>query len=140
MKLICKVCKNKFESNVDFAQVCSHECRLKRDRIRAGRFAQIGIPTGTVGAISEMMVAADLMRKGYSVFRALSQSCFCDLVAFKNGKTLNVEVKTGYKHTVTGRINFPPTKNKAVHLYGIYERNENKVYFFDLKLKLAAKL
>jgi hypothetical protein len=51
---------------------------------------------GTTGAVHELMVAVDLVVRGYEVFRAVSPSCSCDLIALKGGKALRVEVKTGY--------------------------------------------
>jgi hypothetical protein len=50
--------------------------------------------TGNTGAISELVVCTDLLQKGYDVFRALSPSSACDLVALKNGQCYRVEVKT----------------------------------------------
>ena len=49
----------------------------------------------TVGAANELLVAGDLMRRGVHVFRALSPSCICDLVAIHGGKVFRVEVTTG---------------------------------------------
>ncbi len=49
----------------------------------------------TTGAYHELKVSLDLISKGYEVFRALSPSCSCDLIALKNGKSLRVEVTTG---------------------------------------------
>jgi len=53
------------------------------------------IPSGTVGAINELLVCSDLLSKGYHVFRSVSQSCPCDLIILNNGNALRVEVKTG---------------------------------------------
>lgn len=49
----------------------------------------------TTGAISELVAASDLMRKGYHVFRAMSPSCPCDLIAFDKNGIKKVEVRTG---------------------------------------------
>lgn len=84
-KLNCAICKKDFEHESPHALTCSRECRAKRRAQLTGRISFLnGVPKGTVGAISEMMVASDLMGKGFSVFRALSPSCFCDLIAVKN--------------------------------------------------------
>ena len=48
----------------------------------------------TVGALSELRAAADLIKKGYEVFRALDPSASCDLIALKEGRTLRVQVRT----------------------------------------------
>jgi hypothetical protein len=47
-----------------------------------------------VGASSELLVCADLLLKGFEVFRSVSTNCSCDIVALKNGKLLRVESKT----------------------------------------------
>lgn len=49
---------------------------------------------GTIGAISEMMVAIKLMNYGYDVFRSISPHASCDLIACKGQRILRVEVKT----------------------------------------------
>lgn len=54
------------------------------------------MPTGTVGAISELVVAVDLLRKGYEVFRALSVNASCDLAIIKDGVLLRIEVRTAH--------------------------------------------
>lgn len=52
--------------------------------------------TGTAGAFAELIVAASLMEKGYAVFRALSPSSPCDLIAYKDPQRLiRIEVRTG---------------------------------------------
>lgn len=53
--------------------------------------------TCTTGAMNELYVASDLMRRGFEVFRALSPAASCDLVAIGTpARMYRVEVKTGY--------------------------------------------
>ncbi len=59
----------------------------------------------TIGAISELVVSADLMAHGYAVFRALSPACSCDLVVVAAGKSCRVEVRTGRRKS-NGSISF----------------------------------
>jgi len=71
----------------------------------------------TVGAISELKVAVDLLSIGYHVFRAESSGCPCDLIALKNGKLFTIEVRTivrnengtipkgSYRESETGVVN-----------------------------------
>jgi len=48
------------------------------------------------GAISELLVCADLMSKGWDVYRATDPTCACDLMAVRPGiAPVRVEVKTG---------------------------------------------
>ena len=59
---------------------------------------------GQIGALGELAVCADLLSRGYEVFRAVSPSCSVDVIAQKNGKISRVEVKTGYINKNTDRI------------------------------------
>ena len=96
-ELVCVICEKDFCSVQGHAKYCSVTCRRKSEAKKWGRSSVTEIAAGTVGAMSEMEVALDMMNKGFAVFRALSPSCLCDLIAFKDGKTLMVEVRTGYK-------------------------------------------
>jgi Holliday junction resolvase-like predicted endonuclease len=49
---------------------------------------------GDVGAMAELLVASDLLRQGYQVFRACSPHATCDLVAMKDRSMIRVEVRT----------------------------------------------
>jgi predicted AAA+ superfamily ATPase len=57
-----------------------------------------GVSNDTAGAISEMVAAADLMRKGYEVFRAVNPGSPCDLIAMKDGWFLRIQVRTTAYH------------------------------------------
>lgn len=82
---------------------CCKPCRTQflNSKVEGGAYP--GINKGTVGAISELRVAVDLLAKGYEVFRAMSQSCSCDLAILKNGKLSRIEVRTGY-YTINGKL------------------------------------
>jgi len=88
------------------------------------------LPTGTVGAISELAIAVDLMKKGYSVFRSLSPSCKFDFFAYKDGIALKVEARTGYKHAVSGNVHYPRRKDDQADVYAAYVSRTNTVYYF----------
>jgi hypothetical protein len=94
---------------------------------------QENIPSGTTGAITEMMVGSDLMQRGFSVFRALSPACFCDLIATNDSLTLRVEARTGYQYGSTGRIHFPKNVAATVDLFGVFVPSQNKVVYFKLQ-------
>jgi hypothetical protein len=51
------------------------------------------VPSGTVGAIAELLVSADLLSRGYHVFRAMSPSSPCDLLVMKDSLSARVEVR-----------------------------------------------
>jgi hypothetical protein len=79
------------------AMYCSRACRnaqqvVEWNELNPGRK---NIPTASVGAISELLVAADLLGRGYEVFRAVSPACSCDLAILSSGVLTRVEVRTG---------------------------------------------
>lgn len=85
----------------------------------------------STGAASELVVAVDLIKRGYYVYRNVAPAGPCDLVAIRKGGTnvMRVEVKTGYK-TKAGEIR--PTKTAQIRdddydvLAFVYE---NDVYY-----------
>jgi len=90
------------------AHFCSSACSKKRDRERYRVMNPFGIDrdTATVGAMHELVVSIDLLKRKYHVFRALSPSAACDLVIIKGGKFLRVEVTSGHRNN-SGKISWP---------------------------------
>lgn len=78
------------------------------------RKRKFGLSNGKVGAISELMVSVDLMKKGFEVYRAVSIHSSSDLVAIKNGKKITLEVRTAsYKSQNRPTIVFDEYKDKV---------------------------
>ena len=77
-----------------------------------------------VGAASELRVSADLLEKGYYVFRSVSSTCPFDLLAYdqEEEKVYRIEVKTGTRN-VTGQ----PTPNRKQ-----FKRSWNTKVKFDV--------
>jgi len=67
----------------------------------------MGLNTSVTGAIGEMKVGADLMHRGYYVYRCLSPTGPCDLIAMDGGRLWRVEVKMAYRGAEGGIT--PPT-------------------------------
>jgi hypothetical protein len=79
-------------------KVCSKACRRAEFvRTYQSHNPKTALTSGTVGAIGELLVGADLLARGYEVFRALSPACSCDLAILRDGVLLAVEVRTGYR-------------------------------------------
>jgi hypothetical protein len=55
------------------------------------------LSTGTTGAIAEMVVCVDLLRRGWAAFRAVSPSCPCDVIAMRDSQVHRIEVRTGHR-------------------------------------------
>lgn len=134
-KLMCEVCKKEFESGWKNKKTCSDTCKSTRLAKITGRLVNDKISSGSVGAMSELFVCGELLKKGYAVFRSLSPSCFCDLIAIKGSSQLVVEVRTGYIHPETKRLNFPTITHGEITTYAVYERNSGSIYFLDKNLK-----
>jgi len=58
-----------------------------------------------VGAAAELLVAVDLMNRGYHVFRSLGQHSPFDIIAVTESQLIRVEVKSGKKpvHVIKGK-------------------------------------
>ena len=90
--------------------------------------------TTTRGAITEYIVVADLLRMGWSVYRSCSPSAPWDLIACRDGKSVNIEVKTGYKHDRNplgsrprrhGELALEKYKKRGAHVVAIgYDKKE----------------
>lgn len=48
----------------------------------------------TLGPVAELIVAADMLRRGYEVFRPISHAASCDIIAIKGRVVIRLEVKS----------------------------------------------
>lgn len=96
----CCYCKLPFQPRRDDQKYCGKGCREaaynESLQVRS-QLRERGISPGTVGAIAEMLVCADLLRRGYDVFRAVSPNSPADLVVLYEHKLYSIEVRTGYR-------------------------------------------
>lgn len=72
----------------------------------------IELPTGTVGAIGELIASADLLSKGFEVFKAVSMHATSDLIIRKDNRYYSVEVKAGKLNDNKGLVFSRPKYNK----------------------------
>lgn len=106
---------------------CNQKCSSdfnKKEFLKLNR--KNNIPSGSVGAMHELVVSADLIRRGFNVFRALSPSCPCDLAIIKDKKLYRVEVTTGYltKKGIIMHINKDSNKYDLL----VIVHNDNIIY------------
>ena len=112
---VCVVCAVPFTNARPNARYCGQLCRqtfyARRYQQATGRSViengveSAPLTSGTRGALSELLACADLMRRGFHVFRAVSPSCPCDLVVWgQNGTVLRIEVKSAGRNPSTGTI------------------------------------
>lgn len=124
----CKECKNFFipnQSNQIYCnEICSRIDWRKRKSTSVAYFPLLD--KSNIGTISELLVSADLLKKGYDVFRALSPHSKNDLVITKDDKLKTVEVKTGrfYKMTLHYK------KSNIADITAVVTLSDNKIFYF----------
>jgi endogenous inhibitor of DNA gyrase (YacG/DUF329 family) len=137
----CIMCQAQKTSQNPHTKFCSNECRNKRESIAQGRYTtDKTVSPASTGAMSELIVSADLLRKGYAVFRAVSPSCYCDIIAIKKDVIWHIEVRTGYKNPRTHSLNFPRRISENVNVVAVVERNLGEIYFLAIDLKTSLSI
>lgn len=120
----CERCGSVFLAPHRLSRFCCKRCyRTSYAEAKPMRTmgTDLGLAKSTVGAVSELSVCVDLMKRGFHTFRALSAHCPCDLMIFKtNGPTLRVEVKSGTISADGRRAYVPPTNDQFDVLALVY--------------------
>ncbi len=109
---LCKQCHRNFSSNQPHATLCSNECRALQkhgwDSTRPSRQREKSSTTqlttsAATGYSNELRVTQDLMHRGFHV-ATFNYAAPIDLIAYKNGHTITIEVKTGRRNPVTNKL------------------------------------
>jgi hypothetical protein len=102
----CVWCKKQYTAhpslpNGSRQKYCSPECSQKASisRNTANRKiynlgARLGLTGGKIGKINEVLVAIDLVKKGWNVYTAFEDTHPFDILAIKNGAQKRIEVKS----------------------------------------------
>jgi hypothetical protein len=96
--MLCRYCSQPIPADrLRFHAVfCSSTCRSASHKSNYRSLNILtGLSSGTVGAISELVVTTMLLQMGYDLFRAVSPACSCDLIAVTAGHSWRIEVRTG---------------------------------------------
>lgn|SRR3990167_8290253 len=115
----CAFCGESFKLIRSNQIYCGPSCRNKRERAKyfGANNVKLGISTGAVGAIHELLVAVDLMKSGLTVYKAVSPDAPCDLAVLKGKELMIVEVTTGHRSTTNHLVY--PRHMKNSHLYDV---------------------
>lgn len=105
LSIPCKVCGKIIRTWQKNTRFCGKDCR-KAATLKPA-VADPCISRGTRGAVGELSVTVDLLRRNYEVFRNVSQHGSCDLIAMKVGRIIRVEVKSSTINTETGKVYIP---------------------------------
>jgi hypothetical protein len=112
---------------------CSDKCRAKSTldayRLR-NNISPLKLTTGKVGAIGELIVCADLLRRGYDVYRAVSQSAPFDIAILSGGQLRRIEVRTGQR-LAGGGVTYAKNRIEADHVAVVVE---GTVRFYEPEL------
>lgn len=140
VSVTCAKCGANFLSNQRKAKFCSDKCRKMTARERSGVSLMDKYPKMkrlSVWKMSELIVCADLMQKGFDVFIAASPSSYCDLIAKKeDGVLYEVEVRTGYI-TQGGSTAFARSLRDTANIYGVYFR-DGRIIYYDKSLNVVS--
>ena len=124
----CENCKKNYIgiSENQRQRWCSEKC--SKEFKYGGDVPIKNISSGTIGAVAELIVSLDLMKRGYEVYRALSPASSCDILALKGKKVFTIEVRTGYKSKdnktiITNRFNM-----RAKYLAIVIHRTNEIIY------------
>lgn len=83
-------------------------------------------PKGTIGAVHEMLVSYDLLKRGWHVFRSVSGSSPYKLIAIKGKNEIKVEVTTGHRF---GEVLHHPKRNPGPwDVLAIVVRDDEIIY------------
>lgn len=94
----------------------------------------VSLDTGKRGAVGELLTCADLIKRGYQVYRSVSQSSPCDIIAYDNIGFYRVEVTTAQGIYDNGNV-FHPKGNKyklKSDLLAVVLPDGNIIYESDL--------
>lgn len=138
MTATCMHCGQTMAAPAKHQRFCSKECRTKARQQQYGKeldFKQGLRPASTTGAISELTAAADLLRRGYHVFRSVAPNSPCDLVILKDDRLQKVEVTTGSR-TGFGKLCYPGKtgSNYSFDVLAVVE-HDGKVTYLPLLRK-----
>ena len=116
----CKICGNTLVSYRTNQRYCGGVCRRKNQRLTSYSGAETefgGISTQNLGAAAELLVCADLLRKGLAVFKAMCPASAYDLVACNELHVWRLQVKKARRMTPTILDN----KARVMYQFANYE-------------------
>ena len=135
---LCKGCGKELPTGSPKNKQYHSECLKERARASAnlgyasaGDIHGVVLPTGTVGAVGELGVCADLLRRGFHVFRSVSPNAPCDIVVLRPDLTpRRVEVRTGLRHS-DGSITWAkkPTDTCDAYAVVLYVGAELQIHY-----------
>lgn len=121
----CLNCNKIMEDVLPHRKFCNKKCKRQYvvKKYEVGKYSAIGISNSTIGAMHEMLVCADLLGKGYEVFKSISPHSSCDIAIIKDGNLLRVEVTTGQILSSSGKVCRPHKDFSRFDVLAVVLRN-----------------
>ena len=128
---MCKYCNNSIgdKAKILYNTFCSIQCLRKYTKEESLGGSPPNINKSDKGILGEHAVIADLIRKGFNVFKAVNRHSPFDLLIEKDDIIMKVEVKTGGRNDKTGTLYFGSTVNNDFHILAVYDLVTTNVYY-----------
>jgi hypothetical protein len=128
---ICAQCEQPFSTSYPHKKYCSSQCARNFQKEKYHQLPYSNLSHAHIGEIGELQVAADLVKKGFLVYRALVRNMACDLIVLTpENTTYYFEVRTGKKHRDTGKILFPKKRKSYITHFAISIENTQEIHYF----------
>lgn len=128
----CRECHKEFSSSTRSQIYCSEKCAMAKYSSNVLKVDGVKLVGSKVGTIAELVVCADLIKRGYDVFRAVSPSSGADLVAIKNENKVFVEVRTA-QVSQSGKLSYPTNLNcDYVNYFACVIHKSNTITYIPL--------
>lgn len=130
----CLYCGEKLINVLPHRKFCNKKCNtsFRSKSLGFEEFCQEKLQSHVIGAMNEMLVCADLIRKGYEVFKAICNNS-CDIAILKNKILLRVEVTTGNIFKINGKIHIPVKNKEKFDILAIVLKDGKIIYQPEFK-------
>ena len=130
----CEACGSVYQTDSPIKMYCCQRCRYKAERKKEEEDSLLPVyeysSTMAVGAVHELLVSVDLMRRGFYVFRALSPAGPCDLVAIAKDEMYRIEVTTGVR-TLAGTLSFRKKSDRYLYDFLAVVFHHGDILWYD---------
>ena len=127
----CECCQKKMKNCLPHKKYCSPSCEKKSKSVQFERNIpkdkSININSSVTGAMNELIVCSDLLRRGHSVFRSVSNACSCDIIILIDKNIKRIEVTTGTMFS-NNKFSIPKKDRSKFDILAIVFRNGEILY------------
>jgi len=125
----CLNCQQLMKSVLPHKKYCCKGCQRKYLNKQLGfeKYDDENLNNNVRGAMNEMIVCADLIRKGFEVFKALTNNS-CDMAILMKKVLYRVEVTTGNIYCKNGRVHMPMKDKNKHDILAVVLKNGSIVY------------